>query len=127
MPSAIGLQQQPVRTKDSVSGSKFSGNGETIGNSNPRSCHTGIVDLWYDLDHSMGAVNSVSSNPKNPLPVDSTREFPCVANSKPVGVPVNAVMDRRTLDTSPNRLDVGKVRKDLYRGESFGAHLPCTC
>ena len=70
----------------------------------------------------MGAVISVSSNPKNPLPVDSTREVPCVANSKSVGVPGKAVSDRRTLDTSPNSFDVGK---DLYRGESFGAHLPC--
>ena len=29
------------------------------------------------------------------------------------------------MDTSPNRFDVGKDRKDLFRGESFGAHLPC--
>ena len=125
MPSAIGLQQQSVRTKDSVSGSTFCRYDETKGNSNPRSYRTGIVDLASGSDHSMGAVISVSSNPKNPLPVDSTREFPCVANSKPVGVPVNAVMDRRTLDTSPNRLDVGKDCKDLYCGESSGAHLPC--
>ena len=125
MPSAIGLQQQSVRTKDSVSGSTFSGYDETIGNSNPRSYRTEIVDLVSVPDHSMGAVISVSSNPKNPLPVDSTRKVPCVANSESVGVRGKAVLDRRPLDTSPNSSDVGMDHKDLDRGESFGANLSC--